>query len=280
MASELRIALLGPLVVTRGGLPILDGVWRSRQERRLLGVLLAARGAHVSAERLIDWLWPEAAPDAAAITLRSAVSGLRRTLEPERGERASTRYVLTQSGGYAWNSASGAWVDLEEFLALTTEDRESAIDHESPTLDPRSSRLERAIALYRGEFLADEPHAPWAARLREILRERFLALVAELAELRIVEGAFAAAIELAERGLEHDRLREPLHRALMGAHSRMGDVAGALRVYERYRRLLDEELGAVPAPQTQALHAAILRGEETLNTSTQAIRDKRQATRH
>src|SRR5262245_22747844 len=104
MSDDLRIVLLGPLLVTRGGWPILDSAWRSRQERRLLSILLAARGVRVSAERLIDWLWPEAAPEAAAITLRSAISGLRRTLEPGGGERASMRYILTQSGGYAWNA--------------------------------------------------------------------------------------------------------------------------------------------------------------------------------
>src|SRR5262245_27696987 len=139
MSDDLRIVLLGPLVVIRGGRPILDSAWRSRQERRLLSILLAARGAHVSAERLIDWLWPETAPETATITLRSAISGLRRTLESGGGERASTRYILTQPGGYAWNAASGAWVDIEEFLALA-EDRGSRIED-------RSSRLERAIAL-------------------------------------------------------------------------------------------------------------------------------------
>jgi DNA-binding SARP family transcriptional activator len=267
MSADLRIALLGPLVVSRGGQPIPDGAWRSRQERRLLGMLLAARGARVSADQLIDWLWPEVAPEAAAITLRSAVSGLRRELEPGGGERASTRYILTRPGGYAWNAASGAWVDIEEFLALieqragTIEDSGAIGDPLSSIAHPRSSRLERAIGLYRGDFLADEPQAQWAARLRETLRERFMAAVVELAKLRIADGAFAAAIELAARGLEHNRLHEPLLRALMQAHARMGDVAGALRAYERYRRLLDEELGAAPASQTQALHAAILRGE-------------------
>jgi DNA-binding SARP family transcriptional activator len=260
MPANLRIAALGSLTATYDGYPIPDSAWRSRQERRLLGILLAARGARVSSEQLSDWLWPEAAPEAAAISLRSAVSGLRRTLELSGSERASTRYIVTRSGGYAWNVASGAWIDVEEFLTLT-EDRGSRVDPRSSILDPRSSRLERAITLYHGEFLADEPYAPWAGRLREILHERFLAAIAELAELRIMDGGFAAAIALAERGLEHDRLREPLHRALMEAHAHMGDVAGALRAYERYRRLLDEELGATPAPQTQALHAAILRGK-------------------
>ena len=108
MPANLRIAALGSLTASRDGRLIPDSAWRSRQERRLLGILLAARGTRVSYERLIEWLWPEATPETAAISLRSAVSGLRRTLEPGGGERASTRYILTQSGGYAWNAASGA----------------------------------------------------------------------------------------------------------------------------------------------------------------------------
>src|SRR4029450_11053305 len=70
-------------------------------------------------DRLLDRLWPGAERSAGATTLRSAISGLRHTLEPESGARASSRYILTPSGGYAWNMESGAWVDAEEFLALT-----------------------------------------------------------------------------------------------------------------------------------------------------------------
>src|SRR4051794_5820173 len=127
MADELQIFLLGPLVVQRGGQILPDSMWRSRQERRLLLILLAARGARVPFDRLLDWLWPDADRSAGAITLRSAVSGLRHTLESAGSARASSRYILTRSGGYAWNSESGAWVDAEEFLALT-DDR--------PTIDP------------------------------------------------------------------------------------------------------------------------------------------------
>jgi DNA-binding SARP family transcriptional activator len=267
MPADLRIALLGPLVVLHGDRAIPESAWRSRQERRLLGILLTARGVRVPAERLIEWLWPDAAPDTAAITLRSAISSLRHTLESTGGARASARYIQTRHGGYTWNAASGAWVDVEEFLALTEdrgskiEDRRSIVHPPSSIFDPRPSRLERAITLYRGDYLADEPEAPWAAALREQLRERFLAALAGLAELRIAAGAYDAAIDLARRGLAHDQLCEPLYRALMWAQARAGDVAGALRSYERYRRTLDEELGAEPAPQTQALHAAILRGE-------------------
>src|SRR6266540_813965 len=119
MADELHIFLLGPLLVQRGGRVLPDSAWRSRQERRLLLILLAARGARVPVDRLLDWLWPDTDRSAGTITLRSAISGLRHTLEHESGARASSRYILTRDGGYAWNIESGAWVDAEEFLALT-----------------------------------------------------------------------------------------------------------------------------------------------------------------
>jgi len=40
MADELHIFLLGPLVVQRSGRVLPDSAWRSRQERRLLLILL------------------------------------------------------------------------------------------------------------------------------------------------------------------------------------------------------------------------------------------------
>src|SRR6476646_2242155 len=92
MADELQIFVLGPLVVRRGGQVLPDSAWHSRQERRLLLILLAARGARVPSDRLLDWLWPDADRSAGATTLRSAISGLRHTLESAVGARASSRY--------------------------------------------------------------------------------------------------------------------------------------------------------------------------------------------
>jgi len=262
MSNELRITLLGPLVVTRDERPIPDSAWHSRQERRLLGILLTARGLRVPVERLIDWLWPDAAQDAATITLRSVVSNLRHALEPESGARAPSRYILTRPGGYAWNAKSDASIDTDAFLAhLQAAPAADRRPNLADRAEQRRAALRQAIELYRGDYLADEPDAPWATTLRESLRERFLSALQELAELQIAGGEHDAAIELARRGLEYDRLHEPLYRVLMHAQASGGDVAGALQSYERYRRMLDEELGAAPSAQTQALHAAILRGE-------------------
>jgi DNA-binding SARP family transcriptional activator len=268
MSEELRISLLGSLVLAYKGVWLPANIWRSRQERRLLAILLTMRGTRVPAERLIEWLWPEADLASAAATLRSTVSGLRHTLEPERGERASSRYILTRQGGYAWNMESGAWVDVDAFLVLTN-DRDTRADRDT------AAQLDQALALYQGDYLADEADSPWADRLRELLHERFIAALHDLAELRLSGGEYEAAIALARRGLEHDRLREPLYRTLMRAQARAGDVASALQTYERCRRLLDEELGAPPSAQTRALHSAILRGDESRETARQADQEAR-----
>jgi len=268
MSDELRISLLGTLTLASNGVALPANIWRSRQERRLLAILLTMRGARVPAERLIEWLWPDADLASAATTLRSTVSGLRHTLEPERAERASSRYILTRQGGYAWNTESGAWVDVDVFLALTAE-REARADRDT------LAQLEQALALYRGGYLADEPDSPWADRLREALRERFLSALYDLAELRLAGGEYDAAIALARRGLEHDPLREPLYRVLMRAQAHAGDMAGALQSYERCRRVLDEELGATPSAQTRELHSAILRGEETPEPRRQGDKETR-----
>ncbi len=283
MADELQIFLLGPLIVQRSGRVLPDSAWHSRQERRLLLILLAAGGARVPNDRLLDWLWPDADRLAGAATLRSTISGLRHTLENMSSARASSRYILTRSGGYAWNIESGAWVDAEEFLALTNTRRSTADgrriadqqDHDQGGAASRvtAERLERAIALYRGDYLADESDVPWAAGAHEALRERFLSALHELAELRLAGGAYNAAIGLARRGLEYDRLREPFYRALMQAHARAGDVASALQSSERCRHVLADELGAAPSAQTRALHAAILRGEEGRETSRQGDKE-------
>jgi len=257
MDAPLRIALFGALTVQIGDRTLPDSVWRSRQEQRLLAILAATRGRVIAAGRLCEWLWPDSDSASASVNLRSAISNLRRVLEPE-ADRASRRYILTRSGGYAWNRESGAWIDVDEFLTLT---ESLAGGQTTGSMEQGEADLERAITLYRGDFLEDEQELAWAAMERERLRARYLDALRRVAEIKLDRGDPMAAAALASRGIAIAPLAEPLWRILMLAQARSGDTAGALQSYERYRHLLDHELGAAPSPQTQALHMAILRGD-------------------
>lgn len=271
--SQLEILVLGELQVRRDGRLLPAASWHSRQERRLLGMLVAARGATLAAARLVELLWPGADSVAAGVTLRSAISNLRRLLEPE-AVRASMRYIVTRPGGYAWNRAADAWIDSDEFLtyvqAAFERSGEIRVGSEFNPRTPPSGELaaigelagvlDQTLALYRGDLLEDEPEPQWVQGERVALRERYFQAVQLLAELRIAQGAWAAAVVTAQQGLARDHLREPLYRLLMLSQALAGDTAAALQSYERYRRTLDDTLGALPSPQTRELHTAILRG--------------------
>jgi DNA-binding SARP family transcriptional activator len=56
--------------------------------------------------------------------------------------------------------------------------------------------------------------------------------------------------------------RETAHRLLMEALERRGNVAEALRAYERLRVLLREELGIAPNPALQAVHRRLLQSAD------------------
>jgi SARP family transcriptional regulator, regulator of embCAB operon len=86
---------------------------------------------------------------------------------------------------------------------------------------------------------------------------RALEAVAEIAL-----GMGAHEVRSAERSgrtlIELEPFRESGYQYLMRALAEQGNAAEALRVYERLRTILREELGAAPGPESQLLHRQLL----------------------
>ena len=247
MPDPLRIQLLGRFEVYRGGAPISPAAWRGQKTRDLLKILLLARGRFLSKDQLCDWLWPGADPATAEANLRSTVSDLRKLLEPDLKRGRDSAFILTRREGYAFDPSAPASVDLIEF--------------ERARQVKTRADLEAALALYRGDLLEEDPYAEWAIPERERLRALRLEALARLAEMRLAEADYPAAIAAYEQALTLDSGRETLWRDLMRAHASSGDRAAALRAFDRCRAALSRDLGVDPLPETLALHAQILRDD-------------------
>ena len=100
------LCVLGPLEVVRDGERVRLG---SRQQRRLLAVLVVHANEVVSSDRLVDVLWGDGPPPSATHTLQGLVSRLRATLGDDRLE--------TRPPGYRLRVASGE-VDASRFEEL------------------------------------------------------------------------------------------------------------------------------------------------------------------
>jgi DNA-binding SARP family transcriptional activator len=66
------------------------------------------------------------------------------------------------------------------------------------------------------------------------------------------------AVRHAREAVAIEPFRETSYQLLMRAHAAVGNRAEALRVYERCRNLLSEELGVPPSPQTEAVYLDVL----------------------
>ena len=253
--ATLRIQTLGAFKVWRQGELLPETAWPTNKCKALLKILVLERGRYLPGERLMEYLWPDLAPGSAQNSLWVAVSQLRRVLQPDLAPRAASDYIITSREGYAFNTQSDYWLDVDAFaqqlrIARTTEE-----------LDARVEALEAARALHCGPFLEEDAYEDWAAPTREQLREDFLTLLLDLADAYARQGRYQPAINLCLETLSQDRTRETAHRSLMRYHYYAGEQAAALKVYEECKRTLLDELGVPPMAETTALFEQILRGQ-------------------
>ncbi len=251
----LQIFLLGSFQIHLNDKLIPESAWHTKQARQLLKILLTQRGKIVSRDTLIDALWPDANPNKAATTLRTAVNALRKTLEPNRPPYTPSSFIVAHAPGYKFQFTDQVWVDALEFERL--------LDEAKQTDEPvcQQTLLTDALALYQDDYLCDDLYVDWAYLERERLRERYLHALISLASCQAGFGEYERAIASLRRVLTRDPGREPVYRSLMRYNLQMGNTVAALKTFEQLRSYLNTELGADPSPQTLALHQSILNGQ-------------------
>ncbi len=236
--------MLGALTVhDADGRPVQIGGARLRT---LLLRLALDAGHTVTADALVDAVWPDAPPAGAGNALQALVSRLRRAL-PEPAALAAV------PGGYR---LSGCARDVDEFERLAAAGRAAG--------DPRHAveLFDAAVALWRGPALAEVADAPFARASAVRLEELRLAVTEDRIEATLSCGRAAEAVAELIALTSRYPLRERPCALLMRALSDMGRAGEALRAYERLRRTLADELGTDPSPELSALHLALLRGAD------------------
>ncbi|MFL6079791.1 MAG: BTAD domain-containing putative transcriptional regulator [Ornithinibacter sp.] len=247
-ADRIEVRLLGPLQVRRAdGSLVLPHEWRTGKTVDLLRLLATGAGRAVSVDEILEALWPEVDPHRGRGSLRNALGHLRKLLGQGAIERRPDGLVLR-----------GAWVDSTALLALADEARRHA-RHGRLALAVKLAR--EADALHLGEFTTHDPNALWAVPIRENLESRFREMTLDAAEHAVELGWMRDGLELGQRALDADVTSERAYRVLMRAYTGLGETERALRVYERCRAVLAEDLGLDPSPQTRALHLEILSSE-------------------
>ena len=230
--TELSLALLGPPVVKRDGEPV---TFDTRKAIALLA-LLAVTGREHSREQLADLLWPDA--DSA-----KGRASLRRTLSVTAAEMGTG---LTITRAAVTLELSVVQVDVRDFETLIAR--------------PDAASLERAVALYRDDFLAGftvrgcPDFEDWQSSVADELRQSLARGLQRLVAACIAEGELERATLHARRWLQLDPLHEPAHQAIIRLYGWAGQRSAAMRQYRALVRILDRDLAVRPLPETTRLY--------------------------
>jgi DNA-binding SARP family transcriptional activator/predicted ATPase len=242
---------------------LVDGVSVATDTRKAIALLayLAVSGSPQSREAIASLLWPE-------YDATHAGAALRRTLSVTRSALGGR--WLVPSGRLLQLETGDLRCDVIEFRAALTSTR----DHHQPGADTHDllcdrcrRRLERAVDLQRGPFLEgfslrdSLEFDDWQAGIATELRAELADALQRLSEACAEAGDVDRALRHARRWLALDPLHEPAHRRLMELHAASGDRAAALRQYRECVRVLDDELGVAPLPETTATYQHIAAGE-------------------
>ena len=248
----LRIYLAGNVCVESGTTLIREDRFPGLQGRVVFSILAAEHARPVSRDELVEELWGDSPPASWETALRSVVSKLRGLLT-EAGVAGDS--LANAFGAYQLQLPASAWVDLE--AAADAIHRAETALRDGNLRD--SVGFGRVAANVTARPLLMGAAGPWVERRRSLLRDIRLRALDCLAKAWLAAGDAATAARDADLAVELDPFHEPSHRMLMRALNESGNRAGALLAYERCRKLLAEELGADPSPETEAVYLEILR---------------------
>jgi predicted ATPase/class 3 adenylate cyclase/DNA-binding winged helix-turn-helix (wHTH) protein len=244
-----------------GALEALDGRQRvalgGSKRRAVLALLLLHANETVGTDRMIDELWGEKPPTAAAKSLQVHISRLRKALGDGPGAGAM---VVTRGHGYELQ------LDLEHLDAhrfeRLLEGGRAQLDAGHP--DAAMPLLEQALSLWRGPPLADLAYEPFAQGEITRLEDLRAAANERLIEAKLMLGRHVEVIGQLETLVDEYPYREGLRAQLMLALYRADRQADALQAYQDARRALVEELGIEPGERLRELERGILAQDSEL----------------
>src|SRR2546425_10621914 len=235
----IELRLLGRLSLTSAAGRDVRALLGQPRRLALLACLAAAGPAALPRrDRLLALFWPELDQEHARAALRQALHVVRDALGVDA--------VASRGDEEIGLDCDQVSCDVVAF--------ERAVDRE---------QFREALDLYRGDllegfFISDAPDfEQWLETERRRLRDMASRAARRLGERCEGDGNLTTAAHWARRAMELAPYDEALLRRLISVLDRHGDRAGALHAYEEFSARLAEEYEAQPAPETEALVAAV-----------------------
>ncbi|MBI5034023.1 MAG: tetratricopeptide repeat protein [Chloroflexi bacterium] len=235
----LEIKLLGQFDVRLDDKPV---EILSRPTQSLFAYLLVKRTTAHRREMLAGLFWPNATETNARAYLRQALWRIRRALEASHHD-----YFLADDLTVAFDTHSDFKLDVAELERAVTAN--NSVDE-----------LLACVSVYQGELVPGF-YDDWVMPERERLQSLFETKINFLIDRLIAERRWSDVLQWGERWIALGTVPELAFRALMIAHSALGDRSSMAAVYERCTKTLRDQLDVEPSESTRALYEKLSKGD-------------------
>ena len=251
--SVLRACFFGHFELFCDGEPV--HLRRNGKILSILKYLLASSSRPVSQDHLMGWLWPESNLKKARWSLNSAIHGLRKLLSNSPSSPGNC--IVLEEGYYRLCSSVRVATDVDEFDARY----EKGLRLEKANLRRGAAdQYEKAIRLYRGDYLGEDLYEDWTMVERERLSGAYLYMLGRLAHHYMEAGQYQESIGTCYRLLGMDRSHEDSYRVLIRCYVNLGMRDRALRHYHLCEEVLEQAYNTVPASETRSLRRSVISG--------------------
>jgi DNA-binding SARP family transcriptional activator len=250
----LRVQTLGYFRVWRNGAEIVPSTWGREKALHLFQFFVTVRGRYLHKEQIVDQMWPELDWETSDRDFRVALNAVNKTLEPERKPRAEPHFVQRHGLAYGLNMQE-TWVDADAFESLVSAGNHALRDD----VQLATEHYRAAVALYTGGYLPERRYEDWVSIEQERLQVLALGTMTTLAGLLVTDSPLES-LHLTQRVLAVDPVWEDAYRIQMRAYLAQGNRPLALRTYRQCVKMLEQEFGVEPLPETRELYEKIIAG--------------------
>ncbi|MFZ3089257.1 MAG: BTAD domain-containing putative transcriptional regulator [Nitrospirota bacterium] len=243
----IRIYTLGRFAIVKDGKPLRFTEKAKHMPLKLLKAIISLGGRDISAEIVIDTLWPDADGDTGLRSLNTTLHRLRKLLGNDM--------AITLKDNRLTIDARYAWVDVFAFQRLMGK-IENRLKKTEAKDDNLNHLMESITAMYQGPFLRDIAEQ-WALSSRERLKNRYLQILSEMANYFELSQNLQNSIRCHERCIEIDSISEENYRRLMMVYHKLGRKAEGLAVYKRCKEALRLHLDTSPSKETETIHISL-----------------------
>lgn len=244
--SALNIRMFGKFQIENENGMLNKENMRSEMLTRLLAYMVSHREKDMTAQELIDVLWPDDQSDNPSGALKNLMYRLRKLMNRTWGEDG--RYIITGRGAYQLNPELVVHVDIEEFEECCRQ----VFNSEDPAVQQENGK--KAVELYQGMFLSELSSEYWVISIATYYHSIYLTMVKKLAALLEKEKQFTDVEEICAKAIQIEPLDEEIHCFLLRAMIADNKQKLASDHYKETVKLLYDSLGVRPSGEMETIY--------------------------